>query len=248
MKDLFLFDVDETLVRSSKKITDYHANLINRLKEKFDIGICGGGELKKILDQFDNKIYFNHYFTECGSVYHENENEENLKLNLVYAKDIRSHYLYGKINILIKESLKFLSNVDYLITGNFVDLRMGLVYISLIGMNANDEEREYFKNLDLKNNIRLKLIEILKEKLVEMNIENDICINIGGSVGIAIFPAENDKIQVIKILENKYNKIYYLGDKYEKNGNDYQIIEYLKDYGIKINNVEETFDFIKKFI
>ena len=61
MKKLFLFDVDGTLVESSKKINDYHANILNELKKKYDIGILGGGELNKIMCQMDNKIYFKHY-------------------------------------------------------------------------------------------------------------------------------------------------------------------------------------------
>ena len=86
MKKLFLFDVDGTLVESSKKINDHHADILNELKKKHDIGILGGGELSKILEQMDDKVYFNHYFTECGSVYHINEENGNLKL--IYKKDI----------------------------------------------------------------------------------------------------------------------------------------------------------------
>ena len=69
MKKIFLFDVDGTIVESSKKISNDNAFILNKLKKNFEIGIVGGGELNKILQQMDNKIYFNHYFTECGSIY-----------------------------------------------------------------------------------------------------------------------------------------------------------------------------------
>ena len=216
MKRIFLFDVDGTLVESSKKISNDNALILNKLKKKFEIGIIGGGELNKILEQMDNKIYFNHYFTECGSIYNINKSNNGIELIQKYKKDIRIHHLYDKINILIKLSLNFLSEVDYNITGHFIDLRCGLVYISLIGMSANDEEREYFKKIDNDDNIRYKLINILKNKSKELNILDKISINIGGSVGIAIFPTEYDKIQVLEILENKYDEIYYFGDKYEE--------------------------------
>ena len=47
-KKLFLFDVDRTLVESAKNISSEHALILNKLKEKYEIGIVGGGVLKKI--------------------------------------------------------------------------------------------------------------------------------------------------------------------------------------------------------
>ena len=55
---------------------------------------------------------------------------------------------FPQINNLVKQCLRFLSEVDYMITGHFVDLRNGIIYISLIGMNATFKEREMFKSLD----------------------------------------------------------------------------------------------------
>jgi len=74
MNKLLLFDVDGTLVDSSYKISEEHGVILNRLKENYDIGIVGGGKLDKILNQLNNKVFFKHYFTECGSCYN------NLKL------------------------------------------------------------------------------------------------------------------------------------------------------------------------
>jgi phosphomannomutase len=245
MNKVILFDIDGTITLSGQKITDVMSNKLNEFKEKgYIIGIVGGGKLEKILDQMDNKIYFDHYFSECGCVYYKNISKKDLQLEKIYIKNIREHVLYQKINILIKTALNFLSNVDYTITGNFIDLRNGIIYISLIGLVANLEERKYFIELDIKNNYRKNLLEILHNKAKELDIYNSVDIVEGGSVGIAIYPSEYDKIQV---LEYFTEKIYYFGDKYEENGNDYKILHHDKVIGYKINNPEDTFNILNTF-
>ena len=250
MKKLYLFDVDGTLIESSKKIKPEHALTLNKLKEKYDIGIVGGGELNKILYQFNNEVYFTHYFTECGSVYNLNSKKVGIQLNEIYSKNIRCHELYQDINILIKIALKFISNVTYTITGNFIDLRVGLVYISLIGMSANEEERQYFMEIEKKENIRKKLINLLKDEAKKRGVSNKLAINIGGSVGVAIYPIENDKVQVLEYIKNSYDyeEIFYFGDKYENGGNDYEIIKKLGDRGYKIDNLEDSYKIIKEIL
>ena len=246
MKDIILFDVDGTLVESGeniKKKSDKY-KLLNKLKNKYEIGIVGGGELTKILQQLDyNEIKFDHYFTECGCVYYDKY------LNNVYKKNIREHGLYDKINILIKAALNYLSNVDYTLTGHFIDLRNGIIYISMIGMKATQEERKYFKDLDKKYNHRQKLLSVLRECALSHGILNNVSINYGGSVGIGIYPIEYDKIQVLNtITKFKYNNIYYFGDKYDQDGNDYHIINHPDVSGYKINEISETYKIIKKLI
>jgi HAD superfamily hydrolase (TIGR01484 family) len=242
MNKLFLFDVDGTIANSGQKITHEMSVILNKIKENgYEIGIVGGGKLDKILDQMDNKIYFQHYFTECGSVYYKNSSLESNDLIEVYKKNIRNHPLYKDKNTLIKHCIKFLSNVDYVITGNFIDLRNGIIYVSLIGLTATQDEREYFMNLDKKFNYRQQLIESLKYITSNLGIYNKIDIVEGGSVGIAIYPSEYDKIQVLDIFsEKEYDTIYYFGDKYEPNGNDYKILNNTRVIGIPVNNYQDT--------
>ncbi len=245
-KDIILFDVDGTLVESGNEIEkDEYYEILNKLKNKYDIGIVGGGTLCKIKEQLKyNKIIFDHYFTECGCVYHDS------KLSTIYKKNIRDHPLYENINKLIKLAINYISNVDYIITGHFIDLRNGIIYISLIGMQANNNERKYFINLDKKYNYRNELLKILRDESIKLGISEQLSINFGGSVGIGIYPNEYDKKQVIDILSNKktYKKILYFGDKYEKEGNDYHIINHNLVTGYKINSIEETFDILKTLL
>ena len=102
MKEIIIFDIDGTLVESSFKINQKNSEILNKLKNKYEIAICGGGTLIKALEQMNDLIYFDHYFTECGCVYHINKSKNNLDLKEIYKKNIREHKLYPQINILIK--------------------------------------------------------------------------------------------------------------------------------------------------
>lgn len=240
MKKLLLFDVDGTLTKSGKIIDDVMLNKLKIMNKKgFHLGIVGGGKLEKILSQLKNTNCFMHLFTECGCVYHKNNNNDITNIECVYTKNIRNHKLYLDINILIKLALSYLSQVDYIITGNFIDLRNGIIYISLIGMNATETERTYFIEKNNQYNYRTHLINILKNKAFELNILDQLTICEGGEVGIGLYPIEFDKTQVLEFL-HEYSEIHYFGDKYEKNGNDHNIINHNKIIGHPVDNIEQT--------
>lgn len=244
MKKLLLFDVDGTIAESGQKMNKDIVKLLNNYENNslIEIGIVGGGKLDKILWQTD-EVKFHHYFSECGCVYNKLIND---KLELIYEKDIREHNLYSSINILIKLSLKFLSEVDYTLTGNFIDLRTGIIYISLIGLSANENERNYFKQLDNQFNYRKRLLDILQNKALELNIYNKIHIVYGGSVGIAIYPSEYDKKQIMNHINHRdYSEIHYYGDKYLHDGNDYLLLNHEYVIGHRTDSPNETFEFLK---
>lgn len=240
MKSLLLFDVDGTIAHSGKKIDHAMSNVLLGLKDKFDLGIVGGGKLEKILYQLDG-IECNHYFTECGCVYHKITDHS---LKEMYIKNIRTHELYPKINILVKETLSYLSTVDYMLSGNFIDLRNGIIYISLIGMVATEEERSYFIDLNKKHGYILQLLSRLKDKALEMNVLSRLSICKGGEVGIAIYPVEYDKIQVLDTLLTDYDTINYFGDKFDSDGNDHKLITNPNVIGHKVTCVEDTLEIL----
>jgi phosphomannomutase len=236
---LLLFDVDGTLAESSQKISnEIKSQLVLCRGKGFEIGIVGGGRYEKILDQMDG-LELDHIFAESGCVYYRKD-------ALIYKKNIRSHSLYPYINIIIKRALEYLSHVDYQLTGHFIDLRNGIIYISLIGMAATLEERAAFLNLDRIHGYKLELLNILKDLAITMNIDKELVIVEGGSVGIGVYPIEWDKIQVLDSLpSSKYNIIHYFGDKYEPNGNDYQLLNHDRVIGHPINNPNECLDTLR---
>jgi phosphomannomutase len=242
MKNILLFDVDGTLTESSQKISKKMKYKLSQLKEKgFEIGIVGGGRYEKILYQLDG-LQMNHVFAESGCVYYKGN-------DLVYKKNIRQHYLYHKINLIIKKALLYLSQVNYEITGHFIDLRNGIIYISLIGMDATLEEREAFLKLDKVHHFKVQLLRILQKMTNDLGIQNDLVVLEGGSVGIGIYPKEWDKTQVLESLDSlEYNTIHYFGDKYKIDGNDYNILHHPRVIGQPINNPEECLEILGKIL
>lgn len=242
MKKILLFDVDGTIAESSQKISPEMKSKLTALRQNgYEIGIVGGGRYEKIMDQVDG-VELDHIFAESGCVYYQKE-------KLIYKKNIRHHRLYPKINLIIKRALLYLANVDYEITGHFVDLRNGIIYLSLIGMAATLEERANFLKLDKVHEYKLKLLYLLQKMAVDLGIEKDLVVLEGGSVGIGIYPTEWDKTQVLESLnENEYTEIHYFGDKYEPSGNDYHLLHHSRVNGHPVNRPEECLEILNKIL
>lgn len=245
---ILLFDVDGTLCESAKKITIKMANILKTfIKNNIKIGIVGGGTFDKILFQLDNMVFPDYIFSECGSVYHR-LNSDNNTYSLIKKNNLREENEYLKINLLVKNALKFISSVDYLISGNFIDLRNGLIYISLVGMSGTDEERENFIKLDKINCYRKLLIEQLKLKAIELNLEDYLDISLGGSVGIAIYPKKWNKIQVLNWFELSKSSIHFFGDKYLEDGNDYELMTNVNIIPHRVDSPVDTFNHLTKLV
>lgn len=240
--NILLFDVDGTICYSGKQINEDMANIINNIHQKYKIGIVGGGTFTNIIYQLNNLIKPDFIFSECGSVYHKLERD---KYTLIYKNNLRLEKEYLKINVLVKECLKYISNVPYLISGHFIDLRNGLIYVSLAGMVATDEERSIFISEDVKHNYRQKLITLLENKSKELNISDYIEIRLGGSVGIAIYPKKWNKLQILQWF-NENDKLFYFGDKYLPDGNDYEIINHPRITGYKVDSPQDTINILHK--
>jgi len=244
MDKIILFDVDGTICESGKKINNNMAAIINHLSDTYLIGIVGGGSFDKIMIQLDNKIFPHHIFSECGSVYNKLCSNKYIE---VYKNNLREIPEYIKINKLIKLALEYISKTNYLISGYFVDLRNGLIYISLVGMSATEEERNNYIEMDNNYLYRSNLLELLQKEAVNLQIDEIIDIVYGGNVGIAIYPKKWSKLQVLKTInKSEYNKIYFFGDKYDKNGNDYQLISHEDVIGVRVNNSTDTIQQLSK--
>lgn len=240
MKTLLLFDVDGTIAESGQTIDKSIYDLLSKIdKKKYEFGICGGGVFDKIKYQIKD-LKFEHIFSECGSVYHK---EINNQLEKQYEHLLVNHKLFPYFHLFLKKSLQFISEILEGTSGYFIDIRHGLIYISLVGLQADKRDREIFYKKDFQYNYRKNLLDELVQISKKEGIDTELKITLGGSTGIAIFPEEWGKKQVFNSISSKdYEKIYYFGDKYEENGNDYDLIHHPETIGIKIDNLADTYN------
>ncbi len=244
-KIICLFDVDGTICEHGQNIKDDMFNEIFKLKQRLncELGIIGGGKYERICEQlYNQQTLFKYIFSECGSVYYKDD--KMIKNNV-----ITRHKAFPIIQKLIRHSLKFISETNYEISGHFVDVRNGLVYISLVGLQANKDQREIFIKSDKKMDYRGRLLVLLnerKDKYIQMSQNKNLQITcvLGGQTGITIYPSEWDKVQSLNYL-NEYDEIHYFGDRYEEDGNDHKLINHEKVIGHKVNSVKETLDIIQ---
>lgn len=236
---LILFDVDGTLTPSGGMI---HQEMVDCIKclsemENVTLGLVGGGSLTKIKWQMADAIkYFKYIFSECGAVV-------SIDNNVVCEKNMLDHCDRSILNEIVRRALLRISEMPIIFHGTQLDFRKGLVYISPPGIQATDYERNIFMKLDQELDLRKKLLAELKS----LDINNSFEMSIGGAVGIAVHPVGWNKSQVIKyLIENGVSdKIYYLGDRTEPDGNDYPIYSHPMVNGISVTDYHDTIIKIK---
>lgn len=235
---LLLFDVDNTLTHSGTRLSSEIVKELKRLAmtNKYELGVVGGGTHEKIMDQLlEVSDIFVHILSESGCVYHKNG-------ILQYTKDLRSHPCRQDVDKVIKRALLFFASVPYNITGHVIDFRKGLVYLSCIGMNATNEERKEF--MKRYGKYRDNLLHILKSMPL-----SSLSIKKGGSVGLAVFPKEWSKVQVMDVFKQEaYDKILFFGDSVGEDGNDEELLKHPCVDGIVVKNPEETLYIVSELL
>ena len=240
-KILLLFDVDGTIAYSGKKIDSSIKSILDSLpQDRYEFGIVGGGEKTKIIEQIDG-LSVHHLFTECGCNYYKKK--DNGEFDTIYEKDIQKHEIYPQTKSLIGKCLEFIAlEVNCNISGKFIDRRKGLFYVSLVGMQASEKERQDFIIEDNLYHYRDKILQILKNT-IRPQFKEKIDVKIGGSTGITIIPSEWNKSQVMKSIQiNDYEKILFFGDKYKKDGNDYELLQHVAPnfFGVCVDTPQQT--------
>jgi phosphomannomutase len=242
-KTLLLFDVDGTLTKPRLPVDLNMITLLQEIKKNknIDLGFVGGSDYSKQIEQLkeENLDLFTWKFTENGLYsFHENE--------LIHTNKLVEFLGEENYKKIVNACLKCISEIDIPEKrGNFIELRNGMINISPIGRSCSQIEREKFYEFDKENHIREKMIRNLKYELNDVNNLN-LTFSIGGQISIDIFPKGWDKTYCLQFVEDKYEIIYFFGDKTNIGGNDYEIYNDSRVKGYSVKSYEDTIKFLNE--
>ncbi|SBT85684.1 haloacid dehalogenase-like hydrolase, putative [Plasmodium malariae] len=236
----FLFDVDGTLTHSRKPIDQNMVGILLELKsrDKNSIGVVGGSDYKKIIEQIKHPEMFDYIFSENGVVAHKN-NEQ------YFSESITSFLGEEKLKKVINYCLVYIANLDIpKKRGTFVELRKGIINISPIGRNCSQEEREEFCAYNLEKDV----IKTFRLNLMNEFKDFNLTFSIGGQISIDCFPTGWDKTFCLRHIEGIFSEIYFFGDKTEKGGNDYELFNDKRVRGYSVTCPADTIQVIRTFL
>jgi phosphomannomutase len=239
-KILFLFDVDGTLTLPRLPMNQEMLECLKQLNnvENYDLGFVGGSDLHKQVEQIgeNNMDLFTWKFSENGLVAY-------YKDNLINKKSLLDELGEENYQRLINVCLSVLSETSIPVKrGNFIELRNGMINISPIGRSCSQSERDDFFKWDDTYRIREQIIEKIKSKVPDLKLN----FSIGGQISIDIFPVGWDKTYCLQFLQNKYNTIYFFGDKTDPGGNDYEIYNDPRVVSFTVKKYTETISLLSK--
>ncbi len=237
MHSIILFDVDETLTQSRKRMTDGVSATLQRLSDipRLDLGVVSGLDYKNLIRQLgeENMSLFKYIFSENGLVAYKDE--------ILFHEMKIIKYLGEKNNTqLINYLLKYVLELDVPIKrGTFIEYRTGLINICPIGRNCTQDERMAFNKYDKVNGIRKKLAIDIVENFGHLGIQ---C-SIGGQISVDMFPIGWDKTYCLKLIGD-YEKIYFFGDSIHVGGNDYELYNHSDVVGHGVTCPDDTVEYV----
>lgn len=209
------------------------------MRKHVSVGIVGGSDLVKILEQLGGDDALNKYdyvFSENGLVAHKNG-------KLILEENIIKYLGEEKSQVFINFCLEYLSKLKLPFKrGTFIETRSGLINIAPCGRNSSKEERNEFEKYDKIHGIRKAFIDVLKEKFSDYNL----VYSIGGQISFDVFPSGWDKRFCLKQIEQDgFEIIYFFGDKTYEGGNDYEIANDPRTQASTVTSPEDTIEKLK---
>ena len=225
MTQTFLFDVDGTLTDARSVIDPEFEKFLLDFICTHNCVIVTGSDLPKTLEQMGLTLT-----NTFSKVYHCSGNHVYRSATEIYRNPWK----------LSKEQIDFvtamLSNIYYPNkTGNHIEQRIGTANVSIVGRNADWEQRAEYVEWEKLNQKRKVIAEMYNEKF------KDSFAQIAGETSIDIYKTGCDKSQVIK--HQKGDTIYF-GDNCFPGGNDWSVSQKATQYYQITEGYKETWDIL----
>ena len=209
----FIFDVDGTLTPSRGIIDEKFKTFFNEFCQTNPVYLVTGSDKAKTIEQISEPIY-----NLCKRVYQCNGNdvwkgEENIRTNEWKLPDLARTFLI---------SCEYESPFS-IRTGNHIEERPGMVNFSVVGRNANLEERARYVAYDTFENERNTIATAFNTMFPDLSAK------VGGETGIDIAPRGANKSQILRDF-NEDDTIHFYGDAMFEGGNDKPLADALLQY------------------
>tara|TARA_B100000965_G_C19591982_1_gene758386 strand:+ start:1518 stop:2249 length:732 start_codon:yes stop_codon:yes gene_type:complete len=227
----YVFDVDGTLTPSRGLMDLKFKDFFQQFILHNDVYLVTGSDYEKTVEQVGVGI--------CESV----NTCFNCSGNSIWIAGQNISNSNWKLEQFHKDFLeRVLKNNQYpLRFGNHIEERLGLVNFSVVGRNADQENRKLYNTWDSEHNSRELIAEEINRRF------EDIEAQVAGEIGIDIVERGKDKRQILNHINGP---TLFFGDTIYPGGNDYSLAEALKDrkYGFShlIKDWKETKTYLKR--
>jgi len=244
MKAIYLFDVDGTLTPAKSRMDKTFSKEFQAWQKDKLVYIVSGGSFPRIIEQLGSDIVENvqGVFACMGNAYYKRRKEER-EWTLIYEnkfKVLSRKIFFKDLTTIVNESSYHTK------TGRHYEERTGMINLSVVGRNADQEQRSAYEEYDAGLKEREKIVSKLASRYPELDFV------VGGAVSIDIFNRGNDKSQVVtRVLKDELEerRVKFFGDRTYFPGNDYSLAEILRNHPngevIAVETWEDTAELLK---
>ena len=234
MKKIILLDMDGTITPPRKAIQHDMIDQLNSMIDAgFELGIISGSSIEYMDEQLES---WDKWKKDCKMVH-------KFPVNGTQGLDMRNEYSESDWNWLIHDIESADHRMRLSLGGKYIrmpekiiEYRGSTINWCPIGRDASDKARKRFVGLDYAFDLRVNFLNQMKTRPL---FHSKTVIKLGGQTSFDIYPTGWDKSYVFKDLQN-FERIYFIGDKCEPMGNDYEGFIKAGDYGIQTDSPKST--------
>ena len=234
MKKVILLDMDGTITPPRKSIQpEMIVQLNSMIADGFELGIVSGSHREYMDEQLR---HWDKWEKDCAMIH-------KFPVNGTEGLDMRAEYSKEEWQWLIDDienadrKMRLSPGGQYIrVPEKVIEYRGSAINWCPIGRDAPDKSRKRFVGLDHAFDLRLNFLNQMKTRPL---FHSKTVIKLGGQTSFDIYPSGWDKSYVFKNFQN-FERIYFIGDKCEPMGNDYEGFIKAGNYGIQTDGPAAT--------
>ena len=228
----YVFDVDGTLTPSRQAIDPQFNSFFCRFIDNHSVSLVTGSDIAKTKEQLGTLIPNRvEYCFNCSG-------------SSIWSGPKNIHTDDWKLPFTARTWLKDkLEESEFpLRTGHHIDDRPGLANFSIVGRNADLQQRKLYVEYDTRTNERQLIADLFNKDFVNLEAR------IGGETGLDIGPKGSNKSQILKWIKDE--EIHFFGDAMHPGGNDEPLKLALQGYPkskcYHVENWQETASILRE--